>query len=185
MSKTRYIAQAGVIAAVYGVLSWITVAYLGPLGWGNIQFRVSEAVTVLAVFTPAAIPGLAIGCAIANLLNPTMPLPLAVVDAVFGSLGSLLGALWTWHFRKRVVLALLGPVIANAIIVAAYLPLLLNAIDEHSFTLSALSLTRMSLPVWGGFATTIAIGQAVVVYCLGLPLLFALRKTAVPELLDT
>ena len=84
MSRTRFIAQAGVIAAVYGALTWLTLAFGGALAWGPIQVRVSEAVTVLALFTPAAIPGLTIGSIIANLLNPGGALNLLTILNVLG-----------------------------------------------------------------------------------------------------
>jgi hypothetical protein len=85
VSRTRYIAQAGVIAAVYGSLTWLTLAFGGVLAWGPIQFRVSEAATVLAMFTPAAIPGLAIGSVVANLFNPQALWPFATLDVVLGT----------------------------------------------------------------------------------------------------
>jgi uncharacterized membrane protein len=183
VSKTRFIAQAGVIAAVYGSLTWLTLVFGGVWAWGPVQFRVSEAATVLAVFTPAAIPGLAIGSVLANLLNPQAVWPVSALDVVFGSFATLLGAIWTWRFRKWLGVALLGPVVANAVIVAAYLPILLKVIEEHLPLISGLSLTKMSLPLYAGYVTTIAIGQAVVVYGLGLPLLVALRRTAIAGLL--
>ena len=67
--KTTYVAQAGMIAAVYAAATLVTVMFLGSLAWGPIQFRVSEALCVLALFTPAAVPGLTLGCAIANIAN--------------------------------------------------------------------------------------------------------------------
>jgi uncharacterized membrane protein len=184
VSRTRYIAQAGIIAAVYGGLTWLTLAYGGMFAWGPIQFRVSEAATVLAVFTPAAIPGLAIGSVVANLLNPGAAFPFSWLDVVFGSLGTLLGAVWTWRLRRRVWLALLGPVVTNALIVAAYLPILLTkGFGLTQVPLLGLSLSGAWLPLYGVFVVSVAIGQAVVVYGLGLPLLVALRRTGVAELL--
>jgi uncharacterized membrane protein len=183
VSRTRYIAQAGVIAAVYGALTWLTLAFGGGLAWGPIQFRVSEAATVLALFTPAAIPGLAIGSVVANLLNPQAVWPFSALDVVLGSLGTLIGAVWTWRLRERIWLALLGPVVANALIVAAYLPILLKGIGLHSVPVLGLSLDGSWLPIYGVFVATVAIGQAVVVYGLGLPLLVALRRMALAGLL--
>jgi len=183
VSKTRYVAQAGVIAAVYGALTWMTLVFGGVFAWGPIQFRLSEAATVLAVFTPAAIPGLAIGSVVANLLNPQAVWPVSALDVVFGSFATLLSAAWTWRFRERIGLALLGPVIINALIVAAYLPVLLKVIYDHVPLILGLSLTKMSLPLYAGYVATIAIGQAVVIYGLGLPLLLALRRTAIAGLL--
>jgi uncharacterized membrane protein len=183
LSRSRYIAQAGVIAAVYGGLTWFTLAFGGILAWGPVQFRVSEAATVLAMFTPAAIPGLAIGSVVANLLNPLAVWPFSILDVVFGSLGTLLGAAWTWRFRRTTWLALLGPVLTNALIVPAYLPLLLKSFGLTEVPVLGLSLSGSWLPLYLVFALSVAIGQAVVMYGLGLPLLIALRRLGLADLL--
>lgn len=189
MSKSRFIAQTGVIAAVYAALTWLTLAYGGIFAWGPVQFRVSEAATVLALFTPAAIPGLTIGSVIANLFNPQAVWPFSALDVVLGSLGTFLGAMWTWRFRARPLFALLGPVVCNAIVVAAYLPTLLVGIDRTlglpMTPVLGISLTGAWLPLYGVFVLTIAFGQAVVVYGLGFPLWLALRKTALAEFLGS
>ena len=62
MARTRFIAQTGIIAALYAAATLITMMLLQGLAWGPVQFRISEALCVIAVFTPAAIPGLTIGC---------------------------------------------------------------------------------------------------------------------------
>ena len=67
--KSNYLARVGVIAAAYAACTLIALLFLGSLAWGPIQFRVSEALCVLALFTPAAIPGLTLGCVIANVMN--------------------------------------------------------------------------------------------------------------------
>ena len=67
--KSQYIARVGVIAAAYAACTLIAMLFLGSLAWGPIQFRVSEALCVLALFTPAAVPGLTLGCALANVAN--------------------------------------------------------------------------------------------------------------------
>ena len=177
MSRTRKIAQAGMIAAVYGGLTLVTVQMLGFLGWGPIQFRVSEAVTVVAFFTPAAIPGLAIGSVVANLYSLVVTgSPLALLDVVFGSLGTLLGAAWMWRFRNRTGLGLLGPVVSNALIVPAYLPLLVKGLGLYRIPLLGIDFEGKWLPMYLFGVVTVGIGQAVVVYGLGLPLLIALRR---------
>lgn len=181
MSRTRFITQAGIIAAVYGALTWLTLAFGGVFAWGPVQFRVSEATTVLALFTPAAIPGLTAGSIVANLLNPSAVWPLSVLDVVLGSLGTLLGAVWTWRFRARALLALLGPVISNALIVAAYLPILLRGFGLSTVPGLGLSLHDAWLPLYGIFVLTIGAGQMVVVYGLGLPLMLALRRSGIVE----
>ena len=90
VNRSRLIAQAGMIAAVYGALTIVTVQLLGVLAWGPVQFRVSEAFTVVAFFTPAAVPGLTVGSVVANLYTlATTGSPLALLDVVFGSLGAV------------------------------------------------------------------------------------------------
>jgi uncharacterized membrane protein len=177
VSKARYIAQAGVIAAVYGSLTWVTLAFGGMLAWGPVQFRVSEAATVLALFTPASIPGLTVGSIVANLLNPSAAFPLSLLDVVLGSFATCLGAIWTWRLRSRPLVALLGPVVTNAFIVAAYLPILLKGFGVSQVPLLGLSLDGAWLPLYGVFVVSVAVGQAVVVYGVGLPLLIALRRS--------
>ena len=87
-----YLAQAGMIAAIYAALTYLAMAL--NLAYGSIQFRFSEALTILPIFTPAAVPGLAIGCLIGNLASP-YPL-----DLVFGTAASLIAALLTRAVRK-------------------------------------------------------------------------------------
>lgn len=184
MSRARSIAQAGMIAAVYGALTLLTVQTLGFLAWGPIQFRVSEAVTVLAFFTPAAIPGLALGSVAANLYSfASTGSPLALLDVVFGSLGTLLGAMWTWRFRASTGLGLLGPVLANALIVPLYLPLLVKGLGLYRIPLLGVDLEGRWLGMYLFGFVTVAIGQALVVYGLGLPLLLALRRLGLGDLL--
>ena len=114
--KTTFIVHAAVIAALYVVLTLIANA----LGLANhaIQIRISESLTILPLFTPAAIPGLFIGCVLANFLTGCL-----IWDIVFGSLATLLGALGTYTLKsyvmqkQRVVLAVIPPILANTLIV--------------------------------------------------------------------
>ncbi len=108
--KVLYIVQAAVIAAIYVVLTAIAAGF--DLASGMVQVRFSEALTVLPFFTPAAIPGLTIGCIIANTVTGAM-LP----DIIFGSLATLLGAIGSWFLRKNRVLVTLPPVLAYALII--------------------------------------------------------------------
>ena len=115
--RTKQITQAAAIAAIYVVLTFIANA-LG-LASGVIQVRISEALTILPYFTFTAVPGLFVGCVLANILTGCLPL-----DVVFGSLATLLGALGTWYIRrfnlpdsKARWLAPLPPIIANTLIV--------------------------------------------------------------------
>ena len=117
--------QGAMIAALYVVLTFI--ANLAGLASGVIQVRLSEALTILPVFTAAAVPGLAVGCVLANLLTGC-----AIWDVVFGSLATLIGAVGTRLLRKKSpVLAVLPPILANAIIVPLVLQRVYGVSDAY------------------------------------------------------
>lgn len=178
--KAKYVARVGVIAAAYAACTLITLLFLGNLAWGPIQFRVSEALCVLALFTPAAVPGLTLGCIIANVANIAISGTgmLGLLDVVFGSLATYLGAKFSWRFHARPLVALLGPVLANALIVPAYLPLLLQGIGFYTIPFTSISLeSSYPLMYLFGLVTTGA-GEAVIMYVLGYPLYRALAKTS-------
>ena len=104
--KALFITQAAVIAALYVVL----VVVFNYISFGPIQFRVAEALTILPYFTPAAIPGLFIGCILANVIGGAV-----VWDIIFGSIATLIGAVFTYLLRnKSKFLAPLPPVLANS-----------------------------------------------------------------------
>lgn len=176
---THYIERVGMIAAVYAAATLVTVMFLGSLAWGPIQFRVSEALCVLALFTPAAVPGLTLGCAIANIANIALSGTgmLGMLDVVFGSLATFVGASITWKLRRRPAFALMGPVLANSLIVPAYLPLLLQGIGFYTIPFTSISLDgAYSLMYLFGLVTT-GLGEAVIMYLLGYPLARSLAKT--------
>ena len=107
--KVLFLVQAAMIAAIYVVLTVI----FAPFAFGEIQVRIAEALTILPVFTPAAIPGLFIGCLIGNILGGAI-LP----DIIFGSLATLIGAVFTYLLRnKSKYLTPLPPIISNTVIV--------------------------------------------------------------------
>lgn len=107
--KVLFLVQAAMIAAIYVVL---TVLF-APFSFGEIQVRIAEALTILPVFTPAAIPGLFVGCLIGNIFGGSI-LP----DIVFGSLATLIGAFFTYLLRKQSkYLAPLPPILSNTVIV--------------------------------------------------------------------
>lgn len=108
--KTRFLAHASIIAALYVVLTYL--ATLLGLSSNAVQIRFSEALTVLAAYTPAAIPGLFIGCFLSNIFAGGV-----IWDILFGSLATLLGALGTYALKKQKYLAPLPPIIANTLIV--------------------------------------------------------------------
>jgi uncharacterized membrane protein len=145
-NTVRYIVEASVIAAMYAALT-----VLIPGGSGQIQIRVAEALSVLAFFTPAAIPGLFIGCLTANIF-----VGFGIYDIVFGSLASLISAYLTRKMPSK-LLAPLPPVIVNAIIVPIVLKITINA----------------PLLITAGF---VALGEVVACYGLGYPLALFLEK---------
>ena len=108
--QSQLLCQGAIIAALYVALTWL--AALFHLDKGVIQLRISEALCVLPVFLPAAVPGLTLGCFLSNLFFGAVPL-----DVVFGSLATLLGAIGTRALRKRPLLALLPPILSNTLIV--------------------------------------------------------------------
>jgi uncharacterized membrane protein len=180
--RARQVAQAGVIAAVYGALTFVVIQLGSVLSYGVVQFRISEALTVVALLTPAAIPGLLIGSALANLSSVAAFGAIGLLDVVFGSLGTLLGALWSWRFRRRTAIALLGPVIFNALIVPAYLPLMLGAYGITTVPLLGITLASSWPVLYLAGVVGVGVGQAVVVYGLGWPLLLVLRRMRLPGL---
>lgn len=104
-----FMAQAAMIAAIYVVITLV----FAPFSYGEVQVRLSEALTILPVFTPAAVPGLFIGCLISNIMGGCI-----VPDIIFGSLATLLGAIFTYSLRNQSkYLAPVPPIIANILIV--------------------------------------------------------------------
>ena len=106
--KVVFLVQAAAIAAVYVVLTVVFAAF----SFGEVQVRLSEALTILPYFTPAAVPGLFIGCLVANIAGGAI-LP----DILFGSLATLIGAVGSYLLRKKKFLVPLPPIIANTLIV--------------------------------------------------------------------
>jgi uncharacterized membrane protein len=178
--RARRVAQAGVIASVYGALTFLVIQFGSALSYGIVQFRVSEALTVVALLTPAAAPGLLIGSALANLTSVAAFGAVGVLDVVLGSTATLLGALWSWRFRRRTALALLGPVVFNALIVPAYLPLMLGAAGITTIPLLGISAGSARPLLYLAGVIGVGVGQAVVVYGLGWPLLTVLRRLRLP-----
>jgi len=183
VTRTRFVAQSGMIAAVYAALSFLAMQTLQVFSWGPIQLRISEAFTVVAAFTPAAVPGLVVGGALANLSNYAVLGPLALLDVVFGSLASGIGAAWTWRFRANRPLALVGPVLANALVVPAYLPWLVEGLGLYRIPVLGIDLEGSWFGMYLFGVVAVGIGQAVVVYGLGWPLLTALERLGLRDAL--
>lgn len=151
--KIIYICQAAMIAALYFVLTYIANA----IGLANyaIQVRFSEALTILPYFTPAAIPGLTIGCLLSNWLNGC-----AILDIIFGTLATLLGAVLTYALRRFKWLAPLPPIAANTIIVPWVLRFAYGIEDAIPFLM-----------------LTVGLGEVISCGILGMLLLFSIQKT--------
>lgn len=150
MKSTKFLLQAAIIASIYAVLTIL----LMPLSYGVMQIRVSEALTILPYFTPAAIPGLFVGCLISNAIGPN-----GIIDMIFGSGASLIAAVGSYLLRGRPLLVPLPPVAVNALIIGIMLHYIYGV--------------PISLPLcilWVG------VGQLVACYGLGYPLLKYLKK---------
>jgi len=148
--KVLFVAQAALIAAIYVVLTYFVSAF--NLASGAIQVRISEALTILPMFTPAAIPGLAIGCFLSNLLTGCLPM-----DVLFGSLATFIGAVGSYLVRKHKWLVPLPPVVANTVIVPYVLAYVYGAEGTIPF-----------------FMVTVGIGEVISCYILGSILMNAL-----------
>lgn len=131
--KTKLITQGAVIAALYVVLTLVINAF--NLANGAIQVRLSEALCILPVFTPAAIPGLFIGCLLSNTITGCV-----IWDIVFGSIATLLGAVGTYLLRKTKFLCTLPPVIANMIVVPLVLKFAYGLGDAYLFLVATVGI---------------------------------------------
>lgn len=158
--KILFITQAAMIAAVYVVLTYITNAF--GLASGTIQIRFSEALTVLPYFTPAAIPGVTLGCFISNLITGC-----AVPDIIFGSIATLLGACGTYLLRNHKFALTLPPVISNTIIV----PLIL----VYVYGVPNVMFRGVNVTILFNMAT-VCVGEVISCCILGTVLLRALAK---------
>ena len=159
-NNINYIITGALIAAAYAGLTYLSNIF--NLAYGPIQLRVSEVLTILPVFTPAAIPGLTIGCFIANIGSFNM------ADMVFGTAATLIAALLTYlfrnvYFKKMPLLSFFPPVIVNALIIGFeiaifYLP------EGYSF--------------WGFVISglQVGLGQLIVCYAFGIPFYLVVKK---------
>lgn len=148
--KLVFICQAAVIAALYVVLTYVFSAFAS----GVIQVRVSEALTILPAFTPAAIPGLVIGCLLSNTLTGCV-----LLDIIFGSVATLIGALGSYALRRHTWLVPIPPIVSNMIIVPFVLRFAYGATDAFPFMIS-----------------TVGAGEIISCYLLGMILYGALKK---------
>ena len=148
--KLVFICQAAVIAALYVVLTYVFSAFAS----GVIQVRVSEALTILPALTPAAIPGLVIGCLLSNTLTGCV-----LLDIIFGSVATLIGALGSYALRRHTWLVPIPPIVSNMIIVPFVLRFAYGATDAFPFMIA-----------------TVGAGEIISCYLLGMILYGALKK---------
>ncbi|NLJ40515.1 MAG: QueT transporter family protein [Clostridiales bacterium] len=144
--NTRFITTAAIIGAVYAVITIL----LAPISYGQIQVRIAEALTILPWFTPAAIPGLFVGCIVANIFGGNL------MDIIFGSLASLAAGILSQKMSKSWLVPL-PPVIINGFVIGWVLHV------------------TQGLPYWLTVGT-VTLGQAVACYGLGYPLLLILNR---------
>lgn len=157
--KVNFVVLAGIIAAAYVVLTFVANAL--NVAYGPIQFRISEVMTILPILTPAAIPGLTIGCFISNLGSPY------AIDIICGTFATFLASILTYYTRNLMIkklplLSMFFPVIVNAIIIGLEITLFMpEGFAFKAFLISALQV---------GF------GQLVVCYGLGIPLYKVIKR---------
>ena len=162
-ARTRFLARAGIIAALYAA----TTIFLAPISYGAVQCRVSEALTLLPMLTPAAVPGLFLGCLIANLGSGVW------YDVIFGSLTTLAAALLTRRLKDRPFLASLPPVLLNGLVVGGVVYFAYEYTPGAPVSAAQLLLTMGS----------VALGEAVACCVLGVILMKALKKLP-PKILN-
>ncbi|MCL2517117.1 MAG: QueT transporter family protein [Oscillospiraceae bacterium] len=155
--KTKFnvntITKTAVIAALYVAFTML----VAPFAYGPVQFRLSEALTILPFIMPEAIFGLFIGCIISNILSPY-----GFLDLICGSLATLLAAYLTYRAKSK-WLAPLPPVIVNAVVIGAVITVSMSAGEAF-------------MAAYAYNALTVGAGQLVVCYGLGIPLLLILKK---------
>lgn len=159
--STLYIVQGALIAAIYATMTILQNVLIPGSASMPVQFRISEVLTVLALYTPAAIPGLTIGCVLANISSLSV---LGPYDLIFGSLATLFAALSMYALRnvrlfKLPVLAALMPALFNGLLVGFEI--------DFFFMNNALAFNFVDFLIQGGL---VALGELVVLFVLGLPL---------------
>lgn len=166
-----FMVEGGVIAALYIALT----LPLAPIAFGPFQYRLSEALTVLPIFLPAAVPGLFIGCLLSNILNPQN---LGLLDIIGGSLASLLAALLTAWIGQRIVRALREgrPVTWLSRVLAFLPPILCNAFIVGTYLTWILSEGAMPAGAWLFNIFSVGLSQTLVLFTTGLLLEFALER---------
>ena len=154
---TRSLVDAGLIAAIYVVLTMI----FQPISFGAIQFRIAEALTLMPILTVDAVPGLFVGCLLANWLGGGI-----WFDVVLGSIATLLAALCSRKLRNQPFVAALMPTLFNGLIVGPVVYFAYVRAPGDPVSVGTLLFNML----------TVAFGELVVCYALGLPMLYGLKK---------
>ncbi len=150
MRSTIFMIQAALIAAVYAALT----IFLMPISYGVMQVRVSEALTVLPFFTPAAIPGLFVGCIISNMVGPY-----GLADMILGSGATLIASILSYLLRTKPILVPLPPIVANGLLIGGML-----------FYVYEVPVSLLGCILWVG------LGELIACYGVGYPLLRYMKK---------
>ena len=151
-SKVTFITQAAVIAAIYTLL----VILFAPISFGPIQTRVAEALTILPYFTPAAIPGVTIGCFLSAILTPTGA---DILDIIFGPIATLIGAILSYYLRRNKFLVPIPPILSNTIIIPWVIKYAYGEAQPIPFMM-----------------LTVGLGEILTAGIMGMILLFALER---------
>lgn len=157
--STKKLVRAALIAAIYTVVS----VALAPFSFNSVQVRISEALTLLPLFSPFAVVGVTLGCFLTNVIGLFMGANiLGALDILFGTAATLIAALLTYSLRKKsVFIAALPPVIVNAIVIGLELAFVIEGNFWAVFAFQAIS---------------VGIGQLIACYAIGIPLVKILQK---------
>lgn len=151
-NTTLFICQTGLIAALYVALTYV----FAPISFGAVQIRIAEALTLLPLLTPAAIPGVTIGCLLGNILGGGIPL-----DIIFGTLATLIAAVFTYLLRKRhPAFGAIPPIVSNTLIVP--------------FVIKFAYGDTMALPL---IMFCVCAGEIIACGAIGVPFVIALKKS--------
>ncbi len=158
--KVQFLTQGALIAALYVVLCQI----FAPISFRDVQVRIAEGLTILPFFTPAAIPGLFVGCILGNLLGGAIPL-----DVIFGSLATLIGALGTWAIGKKIQSAHLSKAVKYTLPIP---PIAMNTIVVPLILYYGYGI-NIPIPIQ---MLTVGFGEILSCGVIGMILLFSLEK---------
>ena len=155
------VAYSGIVTALYVVLTIM----IAPIAYGPIQCRISEVLTILPAFAMGYVPGVSLGCLLANLFNPTGNL--GPVDVIGGTLATVIAGVFSRLIgKKNKFLAIIPPIVSNGLIVGGYLPFLL--IDDSS---------KITATVVGISMLEVAASEAVLLLVVGIPIILLINKT--------